>query len=42
MVTVPKAQVASVKGEIERTEPLVAPIARGQKIGTLRVRLGGK
>lgn len=41
MVTVPKAQVASVKGEIERMEPLVAPIARGQKIGTVRVRLGG-
>ena len=41
MVTVPKAQVAGVKGEIERVEPLVAPIAAGQKIGTLRVRLGG-
>jgi D-alanyl-D-alanine carboxypeptidase (penicillin-binding protein 5/6) len=40
MVTVPKAQVGAVKGEIERTEPLVAPIAAGQKIGTLRVRLG--
>ena len=40
MVTVPKAQVSAVKGEIERTEPLVAPIAVGQKIGTLRVRLG--
>ena len=40
MVTVPKAQVSAVKGEIERMEPLVAPIAVGQKIGTLRVRLG--
>ena len=40
MVTVPKAQVTSVKGEIERMEPLVAPITAGQKIGTLRVRLG--
>ena len=39
MVTVPKAQAAGVKGEIERMEPLVAPIAAGQKIGTLRVRL---
>jgi len=39
MVTVPKTQVAAVKGEIERTEPLVAPITVGQKIGTLRVRL---
>ena len=40
MVTVPKAQVSSVKGEIERMEPLMAPITAGQKIGTLRVRLG--
>ncbi|HZH07670.1 MAG TPA: D-alanyl-D-alanine carboxypeptidase family protein, partial [Lautropia sp.] len=40
MVTVPKAQVSAVKGEIERTEPLVAPITAGQQIGTLRVRLG--
>jgi D-alanyl-D-alanine carboxypeptidase (penicillin-binding protein 5/6) len=40
MVTVPKAQVAAVKGEIERTEPLVAPITSGQQVGTLRVRLG--
>ena len=39
MVTVPKAQASGVKGEIERMEPLVAPIAAGQKIGTLRVRL---
>ena len=39
MVTVPKAQVSAVKGEIERTEPLVAPIAAGEKVGTLRVRL---
>ena len=40
MVTVPKTQASAVKGEIERMEPLVAPIAAGQKIGTLRVRLG--
>ena len=40
LVTVPKSQVASVKGEIERMEPLVAPIAAGQQIGTLWVRLG--
>jgi serine-type D-Ala-D-Ala carboxypeptidase (penicillin-binding protein 5/6) len=39
IVTVPKAQVSAVKGEIERMEPLVAPIAAGQKLGTLRVRL---
>ncbi len=39
MVTVPKTQVTAVKGEIERMEPLVAPITAGDKIGTLRVRL---
>ena len=29
-----------MRAEIERIEPLVAPIAQGQRIGTLRVRLG--
>ena len=41
-ITVPKAQVASVKGEIERIEPLVAPIAAGQQIGTLRIKLADR
>jgi D-alanyl-D-alanine carboxypeptidase (penicillin-binding protein 5/6) len=40
LVTVAKNQVANVRGEIERSEPLVAPIAKGQRIGTLRVKLG--
>ena len=39
-VAVPRGQAGSVKAEIERTEPLVAPIAQGQRIGTLRVKLG--
>jgi D-alanyl-D-alanine carboxypeptidase (penicillin-binding protein 5/6) len=42
MVTVPRAQAGNVKGEVERMEPLVAPITAGQTIGTLRVRLGDK
>ena len=42
MVTVPRAQAGNVKGEVERMEPLVAPITAGQAIGTLRVRLGDK
>lgn len=40
IVAVPKGQAGAVKAEIERTQPLVAPIARGQRLGTLRVKLG--
>jgi D-alanyl-D-alanine carboxypeptidase (penicillin-binding protein 5/6) len=39
-VTVPKGQAGAVKAEIERVQPLVAPVAKGQRIGTLRVKLG--
>lgn len=39
IVTVPRGQAARIRGEIERLEPLVAPIARGQRIGKLRVLL---
>src|SRR5690606_31206518 len=35
-VTVPRGQSDKVKAEIERVQPLVAPIAQGQRIGTLR------
>ncbi|MCC7059779.1 MAG: D-alanyl-D-alanine carboxypeptidase [Burkholderiaceae bacterium] len=40
VVTVPRGQGDKVKAEIERMQPLVAPIAQGQRIGTLRVKLG--
>jgi D-alanyl-D-alanine carboxypeptidase (penicillin-binding protein 5/6) len=39
LVTVARGQGDRVKGEIERMQPLVAPIAKGQQVGTLRVRL---
>jgi D-alanyl-D-alanine carboxypeptidase (penicillin-binding protein 5/6) len=39
LVTVARGQGERVKGEIERTQPLVAPIEKGQRLGTLRVRL---
>jgi len=39
-VSVPRGQAEQVKAEIERTQPLLAPIARGQRIGTVRIRLG--
>ncbi|HEY0879544.1 MAG TPA: D-alanyl-D-alanine carboxypeptidase family protein [Zeimonas sp.] len=40
LVSVPRGQADQVKAEIERIQPLVAPIAQGQQIGTLRVRIG--
>ncbi len=40
LVAVPRGQTGQVKAEIERVQPLVAPIAQGQQIGTLRVRIG--
>lgn len=39
LVTVARGQGERVKGEIERVQPLLAPIGKGQRIGTLRVRL---
>lgn len=42
LVTVAKGQAERVKAEIERMQPLVAPIAKGQKIATLRVKLDDK
>ena len=42
IVTIPKGQTESVKAEIERLQPLVAPIAKGQTIGSVRVKLGDK
>ena len=39
IVTIPKGANQRVSAEIERIEPLVAPMSRGQRIGTLRVRL---
>jgi len=39
MVTVARGQAERVKGEIERVQPLVAPLEKGQRIGTLRVKL---
>ncbi|MCL4185039.1 MAG: D-alanyl-D-alanine carboxypeptidase [Burkholderiaceae bacterium] len=39
LVAVPRGQADKVKAEIERIQPLVAPIAQGQRIGTLRVKV---
>jgi D-alanyl-D-alanine carboxypeptidase (penicillin-binding protein 5/6) len=41
VVTVPRGQADRVVGEIERLQPLVAPIGAGERIGILRVKLDG-
>ncbi len=40
LAAVPRGQAGAVKAEIERVQPLIAPVTRGQRIGTLRVKLG--
>ena len=42
LFTVARGQAERVKGEIERAQPLLAPIGKGQRIGTLRVKLDDK
>jgi len=36
-VSVPKGEGAKLQTKIERTDPLVAPLAQGQRVGTLKV-----
>ena len=36
-VSVPKGEGAKLQTKIERTDPLVAPLTKGQRVGTLRV-----
>ena len=42
VITVPKGEGDKLKAEIVSQQPLVAPVAQGQRIGTLRVSLEGK
>jgi D-alanyl-D-alanine carboxypeptidase (penicillin-binding protein 5/6) len=42
MVTLPRGRYAQLKPVMDVPKSLVAPIAKGQKIGTVRVMLGGK
>jgi serine-type D-Ala-D-Ala carboxypeptidase (penicillin-binding protein 5/6) len=39
IVTIPKGSASKVKAEITRNEPFVAPIAKDQKVGMLKVKL---
>jgi D-alanyl-D-alanine carboxypeptidase (penicillin-binding protein 5/6) len=40
-VTVPKGEGDKLQTRIERTDPLVAPLAQGQRVGTLKVASAG-
>lgn len=42
MITVAKGQSDKVKADVERVQPLIAPITAGQRIGTIRVKLDDK
>jgi D-alanyl-D-alanine carboxypeptidase (penicillin-binding protein 5/6) len=42
VLTVPKGQADRIKGELVTRAPLVAPVAAGQRVGSLRVSLEGK
>src|SRR5438105_10484777 len=41
-VTVPKGEADKLKAELVAQQPLIAPVAKGQRVGTLRVALDGK
>jgi D-alanyl-D-alanine carboxypeptidase (penicillin-binding protein 5/6) len=40
-VTVPKGEGDKIKTTLERTDPLVAPLAAGQAVGSIVVTTGG-
>ena len=42
IVTVPKGEMEKLKAELFTQQPLLAPIAQGQRVGTLRVSHDGK
>lgn len=42
LLTVARNDTDKVKGEVERAEPLLAPIPAGTRLGTLRVKLGDR
>jgi D-alanyl-D-alanine carboxypeptidase (penicillin-binding protein 5/6) len=42
VVTVPRGTGAQIRTELQRTDPLVAPLAAGQRVGTLKVTSGSR
>ena len=41
VIAVPRGETDKLQTRIERTEPLVAPLAKGQRVGTLKVSTAG-
>jgi D-alanyl-D-alanine carboxypeptidase (penicillin-binding protein 5/6) len=41
VVTVPRGEGAQLKTQVQRTDPLVAPLAKGQRVGTIKVTQAG-
>ena len=41
-VTLPKGQRSKLKASVESLQPLVAPIAAGQRVGTMKISVDGK
>jgi D-alanyl-D-alanine carboxypeptidase (penicillin-binding protein 5/6) len=41
-VTVPKGEAGKLKADTVSQQPLIAPVAQGERVGTLRVTLDGK
>ena len=41
-LSIPTGQLAQLKATVETQQPLIAPISSGQKIGVLKLALGGK
>jgi D-alanyl-D-alanine carboxypeptidase (penicillin-binding protein 5/6) len=41
VVNVPRGEADKLRTELQRTEPLVAPLARGQRVGTVKVSTTG-
>ena len=37
VIAVPRGEGEKLKTEVQRTDPLVAPLAKGQRVGTLKV-----
>ena len=42
LITIPKGETDKLKAELASQQPLVAPVAKGQRVGSLRVSLDGK
>ena len=42
IISVPTGSAAKVSSQLARPDPLVAPFAKGQQVGTLKISLGGQ